>query len=117
MLMFLTQGHGGVWVVEFDHPGSVGLGLDSSWRQMVCSLDMVNHTRAHTRCLIPGDTVLSPWEPDLRRYGPGRVMAATERRDGLGGTELLMCLCLHFFTAAGSGVDYCYRILHHPCMH
>ncbi|KAE8296748.1 hypothetical protein D5F01_LYC05510 [Larimichthys crocea] len=79
-----VQGHGGVWVVEFDHPGSVGLGLDSSWRQMVCSLDMVNHTRAHTRCLIPGDTVLSPWEPDLRRYGPGRVMAATERRDGLG---------------------------------
>ncbi|KAM8752004.1 uncharacterized protein C11orf16 homolog isoform 2-T2 [Acanthopagrus schlegelii] len=76
-----VQSRGGVWVVEFDHPGSTSLGVVSSQKQMVCSLDMVNHTGAHTRCLVPGDAVLSPWEPDLKRYGPGRVMAATERRD------------------------------------
>ncbi|XP_037622473.1 uncharacterized protein C11orf16 homolog [Sebastes umbrosus] len=81
-----VQGRGGVWVVEFDHPGgAVGLGVVSSQRQLVCSLDMVNHTRAHTHFrLVPGDAVLSPWEPDLRRYGPGRVMVAAERRDGFG---------------------------------
>ena len=81
-----TQGCRGVWVVEFDYPGSVSLGVVSSKQQLVCSLDMLNQTRAHTLCLVPGDTVLSPWEPDLRRYGPGRVMAATERRGSFGGT-------------------------------
>ncbi|TDH09962.1 hypothetical protein EPR50_G00091270 [Perca flavescens] len=79
-----VQGRGGVWVVEFDHPGGASLGVVSSQRQLVCSLDMVNHTRAHTCYLVPGDAVLSPWESDLRRYGPGRVMAATEHRDGFG---------------------------------
>ncbi|XP_044048317.1 uncharacterized protein C11orf16 homolog [Siniperca chuatsi] len=79
-----VQGRGGVWVVEFDHPGRAALGVASSQRQLVCSLDMVIHTRARTHCLVPGDAVLSPWEPDLIRYGPGRVMAATERRDGFG---------------------------------
>ncbi|XP_049430795.1 uncharacterized protein C11orf16 homolog [Epinephelus fuscoguttatus] len=77
-------GGGGVWVVEFDHPGGAGLGVVSSQKQLVCSLDMLNLSKRHTRCLVPGDAVLSPWEPDLRRYGPGRVMAAAQRRDGLG---------------------------------
>lgn len=91
-----NQSRGGVWVVEFDHPGKASLGVVSSQRQLVCSLDMVNHTRAHTHCLVPGDPVLSPWEPDLRRYGPGKVMAATQRRDGFGGTSQ-QHLCLHFY--------------------
>uniref|UniRef100_A0A3Q3E952 DUF4537 domain-containing protein n=1 Tax=Labrus bergylta TaxID=56723 RepID=A0A3Q3E952_9LABR len=64
------------------HPG---LGFVPSQRQLACSLDMVTHTRALTSCLVPGDPVLSPWEPDLIRHGPGRLMAATERRDVLGG--------------------------------
>ncbi|KAI3371016.1 hypothetical protein L3Q82_023670, partial [Scortum barcoo] len=79
-----VQDRSGVWVVEFDHPGGADLVVVSSQRQLVCSLDMVNHARARTSCLLPGDAVLSPWEPGLRRYGPGRVMAATERRDGFG---------------------------------
>lgn len=59
---------------------------------------MVNRSRAPAHRLVPGDAVLSPWEPDLRRYGPGRVMAAaTEHRDGFGGVELI-CLCLFVFT-------------------
>ncbi|XP_035809510.2 uncharacterized protein C11orf16 homolog [Amphiprion ocellaris] len=77
-----VQGRKGVWVVEFDHPGSASAGVVSSKRQLVCSPDMVKDSRAHSHCLVPGDAVLSPWEPDLRRFGPGRVMAATESRDG-----------------------------------
>uniref|UniRef100_A0A8C3AFW1 DUF4537 domain-containing protein n=1 Tax=Cyclopterus lumpus TaxID=8103 RepID=A0A8C3AFW1_CYCLU len=77
-------GRGGVWVVEFDHPGGAGLGGVSPRRQVVCSLDMANQARGRPR---PGDAVLSPWEPDLRRYGPGRVMAAAAAAhiDGFGG--------------------------------
>lgn len=98
MLTSQTQGRGGVWVVEFDHPGDGYLGAVSSHRQLVCSLDMVNRSGAPARSPVPGDAVLSPWEPELRRYGPGRVMvAATERRDGFGGVELI-CLCLFVFT-------------------
>ncbi|XP_032378573.1 uncharacterized protein C11orf16 homolog [Etheostoma spectabile] len=79
-----VQGRGGVWVVQFDHPGGAGSGFVSSQRQLVCSPDMVKDVRAHICCLVPADAVLSPWEPDLRRYGPGRVMAATEHRDSFG---------------------------------
>nr|XP_019934305.1 PREDICTED: uncharacterized protein C11orf16 homolog [Paralichthys olivaceus] len=76
-----VQGRTGVWVVAFDCPGTAGVGVVSSQRQLVCSLDMVSHHLGHhTRCLVPGDAVLSPWEPHLRSYGPGRVMAITERR-------------------------------------
>uniref|UniRef100_A0A3B4X5G5 DUF4537 domain-containing protein n=1 Tax=Seriola lalandi dorsalis TaxID=1841481 RepID=A0A3B4X5G5_SERLL len=82
-----TQDRTAVWVVEFDHPGGSSLGVVSSQRQLVCSLDMVSHIKDHTHCLVPGDTVLSPWEPGLRRYGPGRVMAATEHRGGIRGRE------------------------------
>ncbi|XP_034542225.1 uncharacterized protein C11orf16 homolog [Notolabrus celidotus] len=79
-----VQGCGGVWVVQFDHPGSSSLGVIPSQRQLVYTPDMVTHTRAHTGCLVPGDAVLTPWEPDLKRYGPGRVTVTTERRDGFG---------------------------------
>ncbi|XP_040927283.1 uncharacterized protein C11orf16 homolog [Betta splendens] len=71
----------GAWVVEFDPPSGPGLDIVSSHRQLVCSLDMVNYSRVHPPCLVPGDPVLSPWEPDLRRYGPGRVIAATGHRE------------------------------------
>ncbi|XP_060892012.1 uncharacterized protein C11orf16 homolog isoform X1 [Labrus mixtus] len=86
-----VQGCAGVWIVEFDHPGSPGLGFVPSQRQLACSLDMVTHARALTSCLVPGDAVLSPWEPDLIRHGPGRLMAATERRD-VSGVDGVVCL-------------------------
>lgn len=94
MLTSQTQGQGGVWVVEFDPPGGVGLRAVSSHRQLVCSLDMVNRSRAPACSPVPGDAVLSPWEPDLRRYGPGRVTVAA--RDGFRGVELI-CLRLFIF--------------------
>ncbi|XP_035499632.2 uncharacterized protein C11orf16 homolog isoform X2 [Scophthalmus maximus] len=75
-----VQGRTGVYVVEFDHPGGAGLGVVSPQRQLVCSPDMVNHSIRHqAHRLVPGDSVLSPWQPNLRRYGPGRVMANAER--------------------------------------
>nr|XP_043872304.1 uncharacterized protein C11orf16 homolog [Solea senegalensis] len=80
-----VQGPTGVWVVEFDHPLQANWGFAASQRQLVCALDMVNHHIRHqTHCLLPGDAVLSPWEPNLRRYGPGRVIAATGRIVGFG---------------------------------
>ena len=86
--MSKLRGRTGVWVVEFDCPGAAGLGVVSSQRQLVCSLDMVSHHLGHhTRCLVPGDAVLSSWEPNLRSYGPGRVMAIPERRGGFGSAE------------------------------
>ncbi|XP_074534013.1 uncharacterized protein C11orf16 homolog [Halichoeres trimaculatus] len=86
-----VQGCGGVWLVDFDHPGSSSLGVVPSHRQLVCSLDMVNHSRAHTHSLGPGAAVLAPWGPDLRRYGPGRVTVTTEQRGGFG-VDAVACL-------------------------
>ncbi|CAB1323532.1 unnamed protein product, partial [Coregonus sp. 'balchen'] len=91
-VMQLVQGRRGVYVVEFDRPGTrrpeAGDGhamrmSQQQQQQLVCSPDMLNHTQAHTHCLVPGDAVLSPWEPDLRRYGPGRVVSGMEIRDSL----------------------------------
>ncbi|XP_047452953.1 uncharacterized protein C11orf16 homolog [Mugil cephalus] len=79
-----VQDRRGVWVVEFDQSGSAGLGAVSSQRQLVCSLDMVSDSRTHRHCVVPGDVVLSPWEPDGKRFGPGRVVAAVARRNGFG---------------------------------
>ncbi|XP_071271605.1 uncharacterized protein C11orf16 homolog [Salvelinus alpinus] len=86
----LVQGRRGVYVVEFDRPGTRrpeggdGHAMRmSQQQQLVCSPDMLNHTQAHTHCLVPGDAVLSPWEPDLRRYGPGRVVSGMETRDSV----------------------------------
>ncbi|TWW76076.1 uncharacterized protein C11orf16 homolog [Takifugu flavidus] len=77
-----TPGCDGLWVVAFDRPASV-LGSAPSQRQLVCSLDMVRHSTALKHSPLPGDAVLSPWEPDEWRYGPGRVTKVTaEGRDG-----------------------------------
>lgn len=108
-----TLGCDGLWVIEFDHPVSI-LGCVPSQRQLVCSLDMVNHTRAPAHSLLPGDAVLSPWEPDLRRYGPGRVMkVTTEDRDRKGGVwshlpsqngKAYVCCVIYFVIPGDSSV-------------
>ncbi|KAG7281711.1 hypothetical protein CRUP_027783 [Coryphaenoides rupestris] len=51
--------------------------------QFVCSLEMIHHTVAHAHRLVPGNAVMSPWEPGVRRYGPGVVTAKTEHQDSL----------------------------------
>lgn len=47
--------------------------------------DMVSLSIAHGHSIAPGDTVLAPWEADLRRYGPGRVISGIELRDSIKG--------------------------------
>lgn len=75
-------------MVEFDPPEGAACRAVSSHRELVRSLDMVSHTGAHRLHLLPGDAVLSPWEPDLRRYGPGRVtVVSADCRNGRGGAE------------------------------
>ncbi|XP_075327192.1 uncharacterized protein C11orf16 homolog [Odontesthes bonariensis] len=52
---------------------------------------MVNDSRAQSHRLVPGGVVLSPWQPELMRYGPGRVIEATERRaEGVTHLQVLM---------------------------
>lgn len=47
--------------------------------------DMVSLNIAYGHSITPGDAVLAPWEPDLRRYGPGRVISGIELRDSIKG--------------------------------
>ena len=57
-----------------------------SEQQLVCSLDMIPQTGAHTGRLVPGDAVMTPWEPGVGRpYGPGLVTAVIEHQDSLNG--------------------------------
>ncbi|KAK3570428.1 hypothetical protein QTP86_019304, partial [Hemibagrus guttatus] len=51
--------------------------------QLTCQPDMVNITQAYEHSIVPGDTVLAPWEPQMSRYGPGRVVSGMEVRDPL----------------------------------
>lgn len=53
--------------------------------QLTCQPDMVNITQAHEHSIAPGDTVLAPWEPQMSRYGPGRVLSGMELRNPLEG--------------------------------
>lgn len=53
--------------------------------QLTCQPDMVNVTQAHGHSIVSGDTVLAPWEPQISRYGPGRVVSGIELRDPLTG--------------------------------
>lgn len=71
-----TQGCRGVWVVEFEPQEATTWGSLSCHRELVSSLDMVSSASgALQRELVAGDAVLSPWEPGVRRFGPGRVIA------------------------------------------
>ncbi|KAJ8396719.1 hypothetical protein AAFF_G00015570 [Aldrovandia affinis] len=85
------QGRRGLYVVEFDRPALAGLGVGAGVGaacgtscQLTSSPDLVNHTAAHGHSLVPGDTVLAPWETGLSRYGPGTVIQGVEVRDPLG---------------------------------
>lgn len=77
--------------MDFDPPGGSGLGVPPPQRQLVCSQDLVDPSRAQTEGLGPGAPVLAPWGSSLSRYGPGRVMVPPQDRDAsgsLGGLDL-----------------------------
>ncbi|XP_042561943.1 uncharacterized protein C11orf16 homolog [Clupea harengus] len=73
--------HRGVFLVEFDRQYPKDSPDSTSPFQLVCPPDMVHHTHAHIHSLVPGDTVLAPWGPELWKYGPGRVLTGSEPRD------------------------------------
>ncbi|MCJ8733258.1 hypothetical protein PDJAM_G00221280 [Pangasius djambal] len=80
------QDRGGLFMLTFDKC----LPKDDTMVEMVspqltCQPDMVNITQAHDNSIVPGDTVLAPWEPQMSRYGPGRVVSGMEVRDPLKG--------------------------------
>jgi len=72
-------------MVEFDKFGPKGNTFKETLNtvQPTCQPDLVNLANAHGHSIVPGDTVLAPWEQDLRRYGPGRVVSGMEPRNPL----------------------------------
>ncbi|KAI5623934.1 hypothetical protein C0J50_16615 [Silurus asotus] len=80
------QDRGGLFMVTFDTclPKDDTM-METASSQLICQSDMLNITQAHTHNIVPGDTVLAPWEPQMNRYGPGRVVSGMEVRDPLKG--------------------------------
>lgn len=74
-------------MVEFEPQESTTWSSLSCHTELVSSLDMMSSVGgASRRDLVVGDAVLSPWEPGVKRFGPGRVMASSAGcRDGCGG--------------------------------
>nr|XP_021330086.1 uncharacterized protein C11orf16 homolog isoform X2 [Danio rerio] len=85
----IHQGTGNLYMVEFDKSGMNGNTFVETLNivQPTCQPDMVNLAIAHGHSIVPGDTVLAPWEPEMRRYGPGRVIYGMEPRDPIKGDE------------------------------
>ncbi|KAL7871179.1 hypothetical protein SRHO_G00086760 [Serrasalmus rhombeus] len=82
------QDRGGVFMVLFD---KVALRMDTNSEitlpQPTCQPDMVSITQAYGHSIVPGDAVLAPFEPQMSRYGPGRIVSGMELRDPLKGGE------------------------------
>ncbi|KAI2653496.1 hypothetical protein H4Q32_013765 [Labeo rohita] len=95
----IHQSRGNLYMVEFDKFGPNGNTFMDTLNivQPTCQPDMVNLSSAHRHSIVPGDTVLAPWEPDMRRYGPGRVISGTELRDPLKSDEGLLGLQVLFW--------------------
>ncbi|XP_053305192.1 uncharacterized protein C11orf16 homolog [Spea bombifrons] len=74
----------GVFLIEFDKPAG---GRHQTQLQKTAADDLIPYYDALRRCIVPGDTVLSPWEPEQVRYGPGIVTLGLETRDPLRVTE------------------------------
>lgn len=74
-------------MVEFEPQEATTCGSLSCHSELVSSLDMVSSVAgAPRRDLVAGDAVLSPWEPGVKQFGPGRVMALSAGcRDGCDG--------------------------------
>ncbi|XP_055029889.2 uncharacterized protein C11orf16 homolog isoform X1 [Misgurnus anguillicaudatus] len=85
------QGRGSVYMVEFDKiTGPEGNSFMETINtvQPTYKPDMVSLNIAYEHSITPGDSVLAPWEPDLKRYGPGRVISGIELRDSIKGDEV-----------------------------
>ncbi|XP_072278445.1 uncharacterized protein C11orf16 homolog [Pyxicephalus adspersus] len=72
----------GVFLIEFNKP-SVQRDRYPAMLQKTTSSDIIQYEEARRHCIVPGDNVLAPWEPELTRYGPGTVLLGLETRDPL----------------------------------
>ncbi|XP_063294937.1 uncharacterized protein C11orf16 homolog [Pelobates fuscus] len=70
----------GVFLIEFNRPVSERY---PTTLQKTEANDMIQYFDALRHCILPGDTVLAPWEPEQVRYGPGIVTLGVETRDPL----------------------------------
>ncbi|KAM3918722.1 uncharacterized protein C11orf16 homolog [Leptodactylus fuscus] len=76
----------GVFLIEFTKPCVEGERFPAML-QKTRACDMIQHEEALRHCIVPGDNVLAPWEPQLSRYGPGTVLLGLETRDPLRAAE------------------------------
>ncbi|KAM4011956.1 uncharacterized protein C11orf16 homolog isoform 1-T2 [Anomaloglossus baeobatrachus] len=76
----------GVFLVEFTKPCVEGERYPAML-QKTRACDIVQLEEALRHCIVPGDNVLAPWEPQLTRYGPGTVILGLETRDPLRAAE------------------------------
>ncbi|XP_044148334.1 uncharacterized protein C11orf16 homolog [Bufo gargarizans] len=76
----------GAFLIKFTKPCVDGERFPAILQKTsVC--DIIQHEEALRHCIMPGDNVLAPWEPQLIRYGPGTVILGLETRDPLRATE------------------------------
>ncbi|KAM5137868.1 uncharacterized protein C11orf16 homolog [Mantella aurantiaca] len=76
----------GVFLIEFNKP-PVLRDRYPAMLQKTGSGDIIQYEEARRHCIVPGDNVLAPWEPQLTRFGPGTVILGLETRDPLRVTE------------------------------
>ncbi|XP_069824131.1 uncharacterized protein C11orf16 homolog [Dendropsophus ebraccatus] len=76
----------GMFLIEFTKP-CVGGERFPAMLQKTRACDIIQHEEALRHCILPGDNVLAPWEPQLTRYGPGTVILGLETRDPLRAAE------------------------------
>ncbi|XP_072551192.1 uncharacterized protein C11orf16 homolog isoform X2 [Salminus brasiliensis] len=82
------QDRGGLFMVAFDKIGHrVDCTSEMALPQPICQPDMVNLTQGYGHSIVPGDTVLAPFELQMSRYGPGRIVSGMELRDPLKATR------------------------------
>ncbi|KAI4901657.1 hypothetical protein NFI96_012840, partial [Prochilodus magdalenae] len=82
------QDRGGVFMVLFDKLAfRMDPNSEMALPQPTCQPDMVSITQAHGHNIVPGDAVLAPFDAEMCRYGPGRVVSGMELRDPLRGGE------------------------------
>ncbi|MEE6498710.1 hypothetical protein FKM82_003210 [Ascaphus truei] len=76
----------GMFLIGFNKPCAEGERYQTMLQKTEVG-DIVQYLDALRHCILPGDNVLAPWEPELTRYGPGTVTMGIETRDPLRATE------------------------------
>ncbi|XP_075043526.1 uncharacterized protein C11orf16 homolog [Mixophyes fleayi] len=76
----------GVFLIEFNKPCSEDEQYAATLQKTGAG-DIIQYDEARRRSITPGDKVLTPWEPEMTRYGPGTVISGLETRDPLRATE------------------------------